>query len=294
MKSTQIINFYDIFTLLKEWFDTPTPPHVDFSEWRSHLYEQYSSASIPRLPLKTWWPHYTKGDYRFELCIGALLVHQTSWRQVERSIKGIEERLIDEGKAFDAEEIAGIPLPELESLIRSTGFYRQKARRVRGFSKHVFDNYGTISRFMEWGREQGRERCGTHLRSLGAGFGPETRDSVLLYAVNIPVFVADSYARKLMVMLRDEECGKYDVCQRRFVQGIERDFSRKDIDELMEGYMDEELAFVLPNLSVDFDDTEATEWEDISRVLLYQQFHAGIDELGISKRWKEFVEELDR
>lgn len=297
MKPT--INFYEIFTLLKEWFDAPTPRYDDFDRYRLRLYDEYSSGSRPPLvgsvgpnptshdrpllPLKIWWPHYTDGDFRFELCIGALLVHQTSWRQVEKAVKAILGHLIVSGKQFNAEGIAAIPLAELESLIRPTGFYRQKARRVQGFCKHVFDNYRTISRFMEWGREVGKERFGVYFRGLGMGFGKETRDSVLLYAANVPVFIADSYARKLLLLLGDQAPMEYEGIQRRYMDGIERDFPLDFYDHLVEDYTQEELAYALPN---------SPPKDDIPKILLYQQFHAGIDELGISKRWEEFIEEL--
>ena len=306
-------NFYDIFTLLKEWFDTPTPPSTNFNEWRFKLYDDYSSGDIKRLvgsdgpnrtsqkssllPLKTWWPHYTKGDYRFELCIGALLVHQTSWQQVERSIKGIEKHLIEDGNEFNAERIAGIPLIELESLVRSTGFYRQKARRVQGFCDHIVMECDDIDGFFargteragdnakgkKWNEMMWRKRLGNELISLKLGFGQETRDSVLLYAANAPVFIADSYARKLLMLLGDDNSRDYDRCQKRFEHGIERDFSGEVKKSLVEEYTKDELVYALPN---------SPRQEDIPNILLYQQFHAGIDELGISKLWKEFVDEL--
>ena len=293
------INFYDIFTLLREWFDHPTPRYDDFDRYRLQLYDEYSSGSRPPLvgsvgpnrtshdrsllPLKIWWPHYTDGDFRFELCIGALLVHQTSWRQVEKAIKDIEHYLIGDGKRFDASGVASLPLSDLESLIRSTGFYRQKARRVRGFSRHIMENFRTISRFMEWGRGVGKERFGVYFRGLKMGFGKETRDSVLLYAANAPVFIADSYARKLLMLLGYRELLDYDRCQKRYEEGIENDFPLNFHDHLVEDYTQEELAYALPN---------SPPKNEIPKILLYQQFHAGIDELGISRRWEEFTEEL--
>jgi len=89
MKMVICMNFLMIFNLLKEWFDTPTPGHEDFDCWRHSLYHEERRGLRDRLPLKTWWPHYTKGDFRFEQIIGGLLVQQTSWRQVRASIEAI-------------------------------------------------------------------------------------------------------------------------------------------------------------------------------------------------------------
>ena len=203
---------------------------------------------------------------------------------MEKAIKGIEHHLVESGKRFNSEGITDLPLEELESLIRSTGFYRQKARRVHGFSRHIVEKFGSISQFMEWGKRVGEEAFGSHLRSLGLGFGNETRDSVLLYAANFPVFIADAYARKLLTVL-GLAAGSIDYyeCQSHFIRGIEGDFSKADIRRITEEYSPEERAFVLVN--------EPKE-EDIPTMLLYQLFHAGIDELGISKRWDEFRDEL--
>jgi len=298
LNMTKPINFHDIFTLLREWFDTPTPRYDDFDRYRLRLYDEYSSGSHPhlrctgsigrkrnshkrpRLPLKIWWPHYTKGDYRFEQIIGAILVQQTSWRQVERSIKDIDYYLEERGTQFDAKSIVSISRRELEWLVRSTGFYSEKARRIQAFCAFISEHFGDINGFFkkDWGGG-----LGDVLRGLKMGFGRETRDSVLLYSANAPVFVADSYSRKLLHLLGVTNSKNYDECQKIFVEGISRSFSKRSFTSLVEEYTPEELTYSLPN------DPPSNL---IPLVLLYQQFHAGIDELGISKRWDEFRDEL--
>ena len=145
--------------------------------------------------------------------------------------------------------------------------------------------FGTMDRFMAWGRGAGAGPFGDHLRSLWLGFGSETRDSVLLYAASFPVFVADSYARGLLSVLGVPGKIKYDACQGIFEEGITREFPRRELAMIAREYTPAELAHALPH---------SPRGVDVPRVLLYQQFHAGIDELGISGRWDAFGEELRR
>jgi len=280
---TPKINFKDIFTLLREWFDTPTPAYADFESWRHTFYEEVAQGKRRGLPFKTWWPHYTDGDFRLEQIIGALLVHQVSWNQVRRGIENIQEFLRERGLRFDALGIANIPLVNLEGLIRSTGFYRQKARRINGFCRFISDNYGNIEAFFE---KEGGWEMGKLLEGLGMGFGKETRDCVLLYSANIPVFIGDSYARELLRRLGAVDpngSGNYTLCQTIYQDGIHRDFEPEALQEVVADYTPDELMYALPNIHGE---------EAAPSVLLYQQFHAGIDELGISKRLEEFADQL--
>ena len=332
-------DFKRIFDLLMEWFDTPIDTSfnnpigthrshhdanssidtmADFDSWRFQVYKEYSSGTRSRLPLKIWWPHYTTGDYRFELCIGALLVHQVSWRQVERSIQNIDTYLNESGLSFDIPGLHSIPQVELESLIRTTGFFRQKAKRILGFCNYVHENYDDFQTFMTvrrggagggddepgTGETDGLQKIGKAgndtedesdgpLRDLGAelsnlklGFGNETRDCVLLYAANVPVFVADAYSRRLLHMvgaIPENKIGDYDLCQDIYKKGIQRDFSTRDLDGIVNGFSKDERDHAL---------LKHPRNEDIPLILLYQLFHAGIVELGISKRWSEFRDEL--
>lgn len=283
------INFHNVFSLIREWFDSPTSKYDDFDTYRFSLYEEEDSGFRDRLPLKIWWPHYTEGDFRFEQIIGGLLVQQTSWRQVRAAIQAIDTHLKNNCEEFNAGGITGIPLNILEGLIRSTGFFRQKARRIHDFCTYIRDDFLDIESFFDHFKGRGDD-LGVHLMGLGMGFGRETRDCILLYGANIPVFIADSYACQLLSVLGVVTNGKigYDDCQRIFQVGIERDFDAAEYGAIMDGYTPEELRYALPAYPIDPEEGKDT--ARIGSVLLYQQYHAGIVELGRSKRWDEFRE----
>jgi endonuclease III related protein len=135
-----------------------------------------------------WWPingKYHKGDYsyprtdseRFEICIGAILTQNTSWKNVEKALKNIE--------GATAKSLLSMGQKKLAASIRSAGYYNQKAKKLLLFAKFYVQLKGRIPT-----REQ--------LLDLW-GIGPETADSILLYAYNVPSFVVDAYTRRILV-----------------------------------------------------------------------------------------------
>jgi endonuclease III related protein len=132
-----------------------------------------------------WWP----GESPFEVIVGAYLTQNTSWRNVERALACLH--------AAGVLSVAGIrrtPLPKLERLIRSAGYFRQKARRLKTFVRFLDKHYGgSLSRMFAEPTAKLREE----LLNLN-GIGPETADSILLYAGNHPVFVVDAYTRRIL------------------------------------------------------------------------------------------------
>jgi len=130
---------------------------------------------------QNWWPTETKS--RFEICVGAILTQNTSWKNVEKAIKNLIE-----ADAINPEKIAGMPVRKLERLIRPSGFFRQKAKRLKVFSKFVL-SYGSVDNFT---KNVSREE----LLDVN-GIGKETADSILLYACGRPCFVVDAYTRRL-------------------------------------------------------------------------------------------------
>ncbi|RMF91880.1 MAG: hypothetical protein D6736_04525 [Nitrospinota bacterium] len=254
------LNFYHLFTLLRQWFAPPTPA---------------GPLPGPSLSLKTWWPRYTTGDFRLEICVGALLVHQVSWRQVRTCLYNLQQFLQASGKGFDIDALLSIPLPHLETLLRPSRFPRQKSRRLLRFCRFLQEKGGVEHVFSLW-KHQAVEK---ELQELKIGFGPETRDCILLYAVNRPVFIADAYARRLLHSLGVPDRDDYDRCQQLFQEGIQRDFTAEDLAAVVREYRPEELRHALCNTPPP---------STIPLVLLYQQFHAGIVELGISRRWEAF------
>ncbi len=131
-----------------------------------------------------WWPARTS----FEVMVGAILTQNTNWGNVERAITSL--RAAD---ALKPERISQIPLKRLRSLIRSSGFFNQKAARLKAFSRFLVDRYG--GRVGKLRREETAKLRG-ELLALD-GIGPETADSMLLYALGKPVFVIDAYTRRV-------------------------------------------------------------------------------------------------
>ena len=132
-----------------------------------------------------WWPART----RFEVIVGAYLTQNTAWTNVERGLR----RLRGAG-LLSLDGIRRTPLTQLESLIRSTGYFRQKAQRLKAFVAFLDDRYkGSLNRMFS----QPTEKLRSELLAL-SGVGPETADSILLYAGNHPVFVGDTYARRIL------------------------------------------------------------------------------------------------
>lgn len=132
-----------------------------------------------------WWP----ADTPFEVAIGAILTQNTNWQNVERAISNLKQ-----DKSLGARKIHNLPTGRLATLIRPAGYYNVKAKRLKAFVEFLSGNYrGSMARM-------GRAGTGT-LRDglLGVnGIGPETADSILLYALNKPVFVIDAYTRRIL------------------------------------------------------------------------------------------------
>jgi endonuclease-3 related protein len=132
-----------------------------------------------------WWP----GRTRFEVILGALLTQNTAWSNVQKALSNLRREA-----GLSPEKLARLPASKLARLLRPSGYFRQKARAVRGFLHHLNNHYrGSLNRLL--GRAAGELR--EELLSL-RGIGPETADSILLYAARRPVFVIDAYTRRVL------------------------------------------------------------------------------------------------
>lgn len=131
-----------------------------------------------------WWP----AQSRFEVIVGAFLTQNTSWSNVELAMRQLRA-----AKVLSVSAIREIPLDDLERLVRSSGYFRQKAQRLKNFVNFLDQKYaGSLTRMFAQPTNQLRDE----LLSLN-GVGPETADSILLYAGQHPVFVVDAYTRRL-------------------------------------------------------------------------------------------------
>lgn len=132
-----------------------------------------------------WWP----AQSRFEVIVGAYLTQNTSWSNVERALGSLRQ-----ARRLSIRGIRRTPLPALQKLIRSAGYFRQKAQRLKTFVRFLDQRYGgSLARMFAQPTAQIREE----LLALN-GVGPETADSILLYAGNHPVFVVDAYTRRIL------------------------------------------------------------------------------------------------
>ncbi len=132
-----------------------------------------------------WWPASTK----FEVCIGAILTQNTAWQNVEKAIRNLRKE-----KVLSIKKIAGTNNKKLAGLIRSSGYYNQKAKRLNLFCKYLIKNYGgNLNKFFNKPIKELREE----LLSLH-GIGEETADSIILYAAEKPSFVVDAYTKRFI------------------------------------------------------------------------------------------------
>ena len=132
-----------------------------------------------------WWP----AESSFEVIVGAFLTQNTSWTNVERAMGQLRD-----AKVLSIRGIRSTPLPKLERLIRSAGYFRQKSRRLKTFVQFLDEHYhGSLARMFAEPTAKLRQE----LLALN-GIGPETADSILLYAGGHPVFVVDAYTRRVL------------------------------------------------------------------------------------------------
>jgi len=171
------------------------------------LYDKLWQAFGPQ----GWWP----GETPFEVALGAILTQNTNWNNVAR----VMERLKEEGR-LSAAALAALPEAELAGLFRPAGYYNLKAGRVKNFLALLQERYQGSLEAMA-----GEELEGLRERLLEVkGIGPETADSILLYALNKPTFVVDAYTFRILSRhdLLPETCA-YEELRRLFMDHLAAD-----------------------------------------------------------------------
>ncbi|HET9410139.1 MAG TPA: base excision DNA repair protein [Candidatus Sulfotelmatobacter sp.] len=152
-------------------------PEDEIREYFRALYEAWGAQH--------WWPARTQ----FEVIVGAYLTQNTAWTNVERALANLRA-----AKVLSVSGIRSVPVRKLQRLVRSSGYFRQKAQRLKIFVRFLDENYaGSLKRMFAQPTEKLREQ----LLALD-GVGRETADSILLYAGNHPVFVVDAYTRRIL------------------------------------------------------------------------------------------------
>jgi len=138
-----------------------------------------------------WWP-VTSNQPEFEIIIGAILTQNTSWKNVEIAISNLRKNNL-----IRVEEIKGINKNKLAALIKPSGYYNQKAERLKIFAEYITANYnGNLNKFLIKDTAKLRKELLTI-----KGIGPETADSIILYAAKKPVFVVDAYTKRIFTRL---------------------------------------------------------------------------------------------
>jgi endonuclease-3 related protein len=149
-----------------------------------------------------WWP----AESQYEVVAGALLTQNTSWKNVEKAMANLRK-----AGALSPERILRTPNPELEALIRPSGFYRQKAERL----KLLTAKYAEI-------KKRGSPPSREELLAV-KGVGKETADSILLYAFDMPFFVIDAYTRRFCAHHRLFSGKEYDAYRAFFESSLPKD-----------------------------------------------------------------------
>ncbi len=132
-----------------------------------------------------WWP----ADTELECILGAILTQNTAWKNVERALGNLKKEGL-----ISIEKLALIPTNVLAQLIRPSGYFNQKAIRIKNFIRFLMENYdGDLQKMLKEDTEALREKL-----LVIKGIGPETADSILLYAAKKPIFVVDAYTHRIL------------------------------------------------------------------------------------------------
>lgn len=132
-----------------------------------------------------WWP----GETPLEIVVGAILTQNTSWSNVEKAIDNLKKH-----RLLEAKKLYKVGTAYLAKVIHSAGFYNLKSKRLKNFINFLFLNYkGNLNLMFKTKTGQLRDE----LLAIN-GLGPETVDSILLYAGGKPVFVIDAYTKRIL------------------------------------------------------------------------------------------------
>lgn len=173
------------------------------------MYERLLRTVGPR----HWWP----GESPFEVIVGAILTQNTSWANVEKAIENLKKARI-----LTPTGIRGLEVDELAQVVKPSGFYRLKANRLKRFVDFFYDEFdGDMSRMRSQEPGSLRER----LLKVD-GIGPETADSILLYALENPIFVVDAYTKRIF--------SRHDL--------ISEKWNYEEVQEMVMGELDRDVG----------------------------------------------------
>ncbi len=173
-----------------------------------------------------WWPtdydyhKKTGSDPRFEVIVGAILTQNAAWLNVEKALENLKSKTL-----LDIKTISKIDIKLLQKMVKPTGFFNQKAKRVKNLAEYLESNYtGNLDSFFKRNLKEIREE----LLMLN-GIGPETADSILLYAGNQPIFVVDAYTKRICKRLPIDINPTYDEIQNFFQDDLSKKYKKNEI-----------------------------------------------------------------
>ena len=178
--------------------DNPGGSELDSGELLLEIYRRLFERFGPQ----GWWP----AESDFEMVIGAILTQSTAWVNVEKAIAN----LMQEG-LLTPDAVAGLSEARLAELITPSGYFRQKARKVKAFVEYLRDGHGgDLDAMFHVKLPELRKKLLTVW-----GIGPETADSIILYGARQPIFVVDAYTRRIFGRLGlSAPNASYDTLQR--------------------------------------------------------------------------------
>lgn len=180
------------------------------SQTLTEIYEKMFSHFGPQ----KWWP----GESNLEIIVGTILTQNTSWTNVEKAISNLKKENI-----LSVEKLKSISEEKLAELIKSSGYFNLKAKRLKNFIHFIFAEYeGNLEKMALEEKSTLREK----LLSI-KGVGPETADSILLYALEKQIFVIDQYT--------------YRILSRHFL--ISEESSYEEMQEMMMKYLPENTQY---------------------------------------------------
>jgi endonuclease-3 related protein len=173
-----------------------------------------------------WWPIDTEyhrknnSDPRFEIIVGTVLTQNTAWANVEKALSNLKE-----GQFLDISKINKIDLKSLNKLIKPSGFFNQKAKRLKILTRYLLEKYhGNLDIFFQNNIDNIRQE----LLNIN-GIGPETADSIILYAGNLPIFVVDAYTKRLCKRLPMDTNLSYKDIQLFFQKNLSEHYQGKKL-----------------------------------------------------------------
>ena len=176
-----------------------------------------------------WWPtdkkyhKKTGSDPRCEIIVGAILTQNTNWPNVEKALNNLKSE-----KMLDIKSLSETKIGYLKNIIKPSGFYNQKAKRLKSLTLYLKNNYDcNLNEFFTNDLHKIRKE----LLSLN-GIGAETADSILLYAGNLPIFVVDAYTKRICERLPINTNLTYDEIQNYFQNELLKTYQKVEIAKI--------------------------------------------------------------